>query len=555
MPPPWTAPLHRPSPQRGERQVFTPHTPIVIADGAEHRITGIASDATLDRYGTVVNPAGMREPRGPVALLHNHNRDRLAGVIELIDQQVDRIVIVARITDDDLWEDVVSGALSGLSVGFIAYEWTEDDPPTITDWEVVEVSLTPTPANPSAVVHEARTMPQNIVNLPARVIREVPAAAPSIGGRFRNARFHLSSVIAAAVKGELVTGFEREVIAELDQRSDTETRGVRVPASIFQRQSPHYGARAVSTDIGSAAALSPQEWLTQLLDDLSSARRWGVVSNRLGFVIVSSLRETVHVPKRETRVQAGWGQKDAVAPESDTTFDEDSLTPLYAKVTVTIRRSALRYSDPAVDAIVTRDIGEGLDDAIDQGLLFGTGANEMPVGLLTKPSFVIDKAGEPPTYGDILDIKGEMTTRWKIDDVGSQLRWALNPLMYDRMRTISVKEITNPGGEWFTGIAPSSASEGFIAGVGAIQSGRFERRLLPPATGQPVFDTHLVKGDMGVIVYFGGASVDLIIDPYTLSTSGAVRLTGFVDVNCTARDPNVDMMLQDCGLTAPPSGP
>jgi hypothetical protein len=78
---------------------------------------------------------------------------------------------------------------------------------------------------------------------------------------------------------------------------------------------------------------------------------------------------------------------------------------------------------------------------------------------------------------------------------------------------------------------------------------------LPPNTGQPAFDVHLIKGDMAVIVYFGGASVDLIIDPYTLSTSGAVRLTGFVDVNCTARDPNVDMMLQDCGLTAPPSGP
>jgi hypothetical protein len=34
-----------------------------------------------------------------------------------------------------------------------------------------------------------------------------------------------------------------------------------------------------------------------------------------------------------------------------------------------------------------------------------------------------------------------------------------------------------------------------------------------------------------------------------------VRLTGFVDVNCTARDPNIDMAILDAGLSAPPSGP
>jgi HK97 family phage major capsid protein len=107
--------------------------------------------------------------------------------------------------------------------------------------------------------------------------------------------------------------------------------------------------------------------MQQLLDDMAAASRWGVLSNKLGFVVISSVREVVHVPKRATRVQAGWGQKHAEAPESDTTVDEDVLSPRYAKAFVTIRRSALRYGDPAVDAIVTRDLGEALDDTIDTG--------------------------------------------------------------------------------------------------------------------------------------------------------------------------------------------
>jgi hypothetical protein len=65
--------------------------------------------------------------------------------------------------------------------------------------------------------------------------------------------------LTAAVHGFELKGLEAEVVRVLANRSDNETRGIHVPAAIFHRQSPHFGARAVSTDLGSAAALSPQE--------------------------------------------------------------------------------------------------------------------------------------------------------------------------------------------------------------------------------------------------------------------------------------------------------
>jgi hypothetical protein len=36
---------------------------------------------------------------------------------------------------------------------------------------------------------------------------------------------------------------------------------------------------------------------------------------------------------------------------------------------------------------------------------------------------------------------------------------------------------------------------------------------------------------MGLVAYFGGAAIDLLIDPYSLSQQGSVRMTAFLDVN------------------------
>lgn len=529
----------------------------MTGDGSARKIRALINTRDRDLHETVVLPSGMAPIARPLSLLQNHSVDKVIGRVDSVDQEDDGITVEATVVDDRAWQLVQSGALQGVSIGFVANEIDRD---TITRWTLVEVSLTPVASNGAARILEVRemeTLPAaappsgQVIDLPATRYRDIPAAAPAIGGRHRYPQFHLSNVIMAAVRQETLSGFEREICAELEQRSDTPSRGVRVPAGLFQPRSPHFSARQVSTNPGSAQALSPQEWLSALLDDVSAARRWSPASQKLGFTVVSSLRETIHVPRRMTRVQAGWGVKDAAAPQSDTTFDEDVLTPLYAKVWVPIQRSALRYTDPAVDSLVTRDISEGLEDTIDQGILFGTGASEMPRGLLTTPSVTIQKNGQPIVMQDVLDIKKEMMLRWRIDDPGGQLRWGLNPAVYDQLRVTSVKETLTPGGEWFTGIAPSSVAEGQIVGVTVAQSGRFERRLVGTEQHER-YNSYLVKGDMGIVCYFGGASVDMVIDPYTLSTQGAVRISAFVDLNCINRDPNVAMMINDAGLVPPP---
>ena len=68
---------------------------------------------------------------------------------------------------------------------------------------------------------------------------------------------------------------------------------------------------------------------------------------RLGCTVISSIRENVSIPKRTAVLSGSWGPKDANAPDAgDMTFAKDDLTPLYAKATTAIERSALKYTKP-----------------------------------------------------------------------------------------------------------------------------------------------------------------------------------------------------------------
>ena len=571
------------------REFFIPSQPAVVGSGDERRIRARANTDDLDRYGTVVEPQGMRAVRGPVPLLLGHDRDKPIGRIEFIERTEDDVQFEALITDDAAWQMVKDGVLTGVSVGFIAHDWHEEEGTTfITDWELVEISLVTTPANAEALIMEMRSMlehevftatraaptdppstrtpppaprtvasrtvvpntqPAGEVILPSgQVYRDIPLrpALPALHQRGRRPHFSISAVIASRLAGSELTGLEREVCGELQARTYAPVHGdIRVPAAVFQR-------RDLLTNVGSGAALSPDAFLQSMLDDVAAARRWGTLSPRLGYTIISTERETIHVPRRLTVLDAEFQAKDAPATESDTTFDEQELTPKYIGITTTIRRSSLRYSDPAADGIITTDIRRALDDRIDNAVLLGAGTGNLPTGLLTAPpaALTIDKAGDPIASGDLFDLKQRMMTTFKLDDAVNGLRWCTNPALIDRLRTTSKKEIVAPTGEWFSGIMPFSTDESQLVSIMLIQSGRIV------ISGQNQTNLYLIMPELGIICYFGGAAVDLLIDPYTLSAQGGhVRLSAYLDVNTLARDPNIVGVIRNADATPTAAGP
>jgi len=543
------------APSNEPREIWAPHRPHIVST-SERRIRAIANTPTLDRWGTIIRPEGMRiVPNSPVPLLYGHREP--AGRIIEIERTAGAIIFEAIVADDRAWNLVRTEQVTGISIGFIpeAWDFDDDDTPVCRDWSLCEVSIVSVPANPEARITEVRSFtqtpedhmppfhpparqeprPADPTAAAPRLVASIPAAAPAVH-TMRAKPFDVGRVWQSMVENRELDGLEGEVTRELEKRSDVPTRGKRLPAALFKR--------AISTDPASIGALSPTQYLGQLLDDVAAVRKWGSLLPRLGFVSINTTRESVAIPKRDKRIVASWGPKDTEAVESDWTAKDDLVSPTYIKTTATIERSALRYGDPAALMLTLQDIGDAMDDGADTGLLYGTGLNDQPVGLLTNP-IALDQAGGSVDSQLLMDFKNSFLTTWKADQADASTRWLMNPRSYDALRITSKKQ----GGaeEWPTGIATFDAGEGVLFGIGVIQSGKVAMK--PTAN---CYDISLIYGRMGVVCWFGGGSVDTIVDAMSLSTRGAVRISAFLDCNAKVRDPNIVYALTNV-LARPPA--
>ena len=319
-----------------------------------------------------------------------------------------------------------------------------------------------------------------------RLVSSRPLGAPHV--KRAVAPYSLSKLIRSVIGDAPLDGIEAEVGQELQRRTAGEPGhgGVRVPSAIFQK-SRHsrsvWETRQTDTSTGSAEALTrPETYLGELLDDIAAATRWGSILPSLNILRVTSPQEVVSVPKRDGILTAGMSGKDAVAPDSGAlSFNEDRLSPKYGYAFTSIKRSALRYTNPQVEQLAITDIGEALDVLVDEQCLFGSCITVNVKGLLTAPAHTLDLEGAPASSADVVLLKNAFMETWKIDDEGT-LRWLLSHRSHDALALTSLKQLgEDSAGEWFRGVVPSSTIEGMLFGIPEIKSGK----VLPTTAGPP----------------------------------------------------------------------
>lgn len=130
---------------------------------------GLASTNTKDRGWDVVHQNGIKVkiPNGKIPILHNHNPGETIGHADSYKVVNDGTAfeisgyLEAPFTDErrQLLAGIKSGSISGLSIGFIEEEGEWNDKAQLYDIksiDLAEVSITPTPMNPEAVLTEIK---------------------------------------------------------------------------------------------------------------------------------------------------------------------------------------------------------------------------------------------------------------------------------------------------------------------------------------------------------------------------------------------------------------
>ncbi len=167
-------------------------------DDERRVITGMASTPSVDRQGDIVDPMGLRAAKDiPLFLYHDSNqtvgRTRLgkptkAGIP--FEASIPHVSESGRLKDrvDEAWQMLKYRLITGVSIGFQPVldktELMKDGGLRFTEYEVLELSLVPVPANAEATITSIKSIDKGIraasgdIDPPA-VVRLLPGSSGS----------------------------------------------------------------------------------------------------------------------------------------------------------------------------------------------------------------------------------------------------------------------------------------------------------------------------------------------------------------------------------------
>lgn len=221
--------------------------------------------------------------------------------------------------------------------------------------------------------------------------------------------------------GNVDAGFEREISQEVARRSGRKFEGIAVPDECLVEQ------RTLTT-AGDAASLYPTVHRPDLFIDMLRSR---LITGRLGATVLNGLVGDNDIPKQIGSSTAQWVGEEGEITATDADFDDVHLRPKTVGAITSFSRRTLINAQPSVEMLVRRDLAAVVARAIDRAAILGTGAGNMPLGVVnTSGVHSLTLAG--PTWDQVTDFAASIES--DDADVGT-MGWAMTPKAAKVFRT------------------------------------------------------------------------------------------------------------------------
>jgi len=258
--------------------------------------------------------------------------------------------------------------------------------------------------------------------------------------------------------------------------------------------------------------------------------------------VLSGLSGNIAIPSQTGGATVYWVGEDGSITESAQAFGQLALTPKTAGCLTEYTRKLLIQSSIDIEVFVRMDFLASLGLGIEAVAINGGGSNE-PTGILATSGIgdvsLGASVGGVPTWAGIVELETDVA----VANAMGTWRYLTNAKARGKLKT-TLKDATNPAG--------------FIWDTGAGRD--------TPLNGYPVLVTNnvpsnLVEGGSGAVLsacIFGNfrdliialwSGIDLLVDPYTSSASGRVRVVAFQDVDCGLRHVGSFSAIQDMVTT------
>lgn len=324
-------------------------------------------------------------------------------------------------------------------------------------------------------------------------------------------RYSISRAIAAAITGDWANaGFERECSAAVEKRVVKEGYNKRgtffVPYDVPLRTEQRTVLTAGTANVGGNLVG------TQLRPDLFiELLRNKMIASKLGIQMLSGLVGNIAIPSFTAAATAYWVAENTAPTAGNQTFGQVTLSPKTVGAYTDFSRQLLLQGTPAVDGLVQGDLTRILALAIDKAVFHGTGSNGEPKGIANVTG-IGSEAGASFAWGNVVDME-TLVAAANADVAG--MRYVTNATVRGLMKGRPKIGTTYP-----VFLIENNQMNGYPVEVtnqidaGDMFFGDF---------------TQVMMGEWGVL--------DILVDPYTGSSAGTVRIVAFQSVDVAVRHP------------------
>lgn len=530
-----------------------------------------------------VKAADLSRLNDGAPLLFNHNPDKVIGVVEraYIDGKKRRGYARVRFSRNPFAQEVLSdvkdGVLRNVSFGYSIDKMEERGSGDFvaTAWSPYEVSVVSVPADPgvgigrSLEAEQAASAAPTPDPIPAMenttpdlaVVRAEAAEAErsriagisalcdkhnmaDLGRQLIESGRSIDEARAAVldnldIKQEPVNMSAAEIgLSEKESRSFSFLRAINYLSNPTDRAAREAAAFEIEASEAAAAKLGrqsrgitiPQDVLRRDLNVGAATAGGNLVATELdagsfidllrnasaldqaGATVLTGLTGNVAIPRQSGAATAYWVAESGAPTESQQTVDQVSLTPKTVAAYTDYSRRLMIQSSIDVENMVRSDLARVLALKIDLAGLYGTGSNGEPLGLkLTTGIGTENFAAAAPTFAEVVALESDVATANAL--LGSPV-YLMNAAMRGSLKTTS----------------KDTGSGMFIMEGNEVNGYR------------GVLSNQVASGDLWfgnfadlIIGYFSG--LDIMVDPYSNSTSGTVRVVAMQDVDIAVRHP------------------
>lgn len=310
-------------------------------------------------------------------------------------------------------------------------------------------------------------------------------------------------------------GFEHEVSEEIAKRIGRDPNGFYMPTNLKQDRT-----------LAVKEATKGKEIVFEEYGGFIDLLRNRMVTTQLGATVLTGLQGDVRMPK-----QTGAGTFVWMAESSGTdvtkgtaTIGAVKLSPKTGMARTHFSRQLLAQGSVDAENLVRNDLINVGALGVDLAALHGTGADNQPTGIYTAAGVNAVAFDGVINYADVVKMETEIVA----DNADfARMGYAVTPEVRGAAKTTQVFSGTN-GAPLFTG----GVSDGEMNGYRALASNQL-RKNLGSGTDEhaAIFGAweHLFIGEWG--------AADIMIDPYTLSGQGDVRVILYLLVDVAIRYP------------------